>query len=324
MQTLEKAVAFNPAYREAWRSYLGQMNQAQIVERLTLLTAGMDRESQQLCERQIGLITCLLPHPLLGYVYVSESAKQMMLPEKTRLALTNAGFFSDTQARLDIIQRELDLPVEPLPELLMHSGLKYFPSKARDAIGGKVVIDGGAYIGDTAKLFVLNYNAELVVAIEPDETNFEQLSNLTHHWGLQERILPHRAMLGDREGDGAIWGEGVGASAIKKVTSEDVRKQTVRQTSIDSISEELGLGQIGLIKLDVEGSEMATMLGARRVIERDRPLLLISLYHTAKDFFEIKPMLEEWGLGYRFLVRKITDDFIKELVLIGLPRDELV
>ena len=35
-----------------------------------------------------------------------------------------------------------------------------------------------------------------------------------------------------------------------------------------------------------------------------KPILPISIYHTAHDFFEIKPLIESWGLGYRFSIHK--------------------
>jgi hypothetical protein len=37
-------------------------------------------------------------------------------------------------------------------------------------------------------------------------------------------------------------------------------------------------------------------LGAEKTIKKDKPILLISVYHTGKDFFEIKPLLESWNL----------------------------
>lgn len=44
--------------------------------------------------------------------------------------------------------------------------------------------------------------------------------------------------------------------------------------------------------------------GARRTIEKFRPVLLISMYHNPHDFFEIKPMIDSWNLGYKFSVYK--------------------
>jgi len=72
--------------------------------------------------------------------------------------------------------------------------------------------------------------------------------------------------------------------------------------SIDEFVEERALN-VGLIKLDVEGAEYEVVLGVKETIMKQKPILVISLYHTFKDFFEIKPLIESWGLGYKFEIR---------------------
>ena len=319
MKSLEQAVAFNASYRNAWRTYLDDLSRAEAAERFDRLTSGLDYESRELCRRQLDIVPRLFPHPLLNHTFLAESAKRDLLPERTADTLDQAGFFEGAQARLDRIQRELDLPEEPLPEMLLHSGLKYVAKQARALIGGKAVIDGGAYIGDTAKLFWMHYAPAVIYALEPEGKTFDTLSGLVEQWGLAGSIVPLRRILSDRRGEEVLWGAGVGASTIKKVGMDELERDSVQTISIDELVEELSIPAIGMIKLDVEGNELAAVRGSVKAIERDRPLLLISIYHTARDFFEIKPFLEELDLGYKFLVRKITDDLMKELVLIGLP-----
>lgn len=62
--------------------------------------------------------------------------------------------------------------------------------------------------------------------------------------------------------------------------------------------------KLGLLKLDVEGWESKVIAGARKTILRDKPLLVIAIYHSLTDFFEIKPYLESLNLGYRFMIRR--------------------
>ena len=73
-------------------------------------------------------------------------------------------------------------------------------------------------------------------------------------------------------------------------------------TTLDSFVEENGLN-VGLIKVDVEGAEQLLLQGALETIRRMKPALLFSIYHNADDFFCIKPILEELGLGYHFRIR---------------------
>jgi hypothetical protein len=54
------------------------------------------------------------------------------------------------------------------------------------------------------------------------------------------------------------------------------------------------------------------------VIIKYKPILLISIYHNKKDFFEIKPLIESWNLGYTFKIRKLLSDW-QEIMLIAEP-----
>ena len=42
-------------------------------------------------------------------------------------------------------------------------------------------------------------------------------------------------------------------------------------------------------------------------IKKFRPILLISIYHNMDDFLDIKPMIEDWNLGYKFKILKPVD-----------------
>jgi FkbM family methyltransferase len=64
--------------------------------------------------------------------------------------------------------------------------------------------------------------------------------------------------------------------------------------------------EVGLIKVDVEGGEPAFLEGAKKTICEQKPILLLSIYHNAHDFFELKPLLESWDLGYTFRIYKPT------------------
>ena len=73
---------------------------------------------------------------------------------------------------------------------------------------------------------------------------------------------------------------------------------------------------VGLIKVDIEGAEQSFLRGARRTIEKYKPVLLMSIYHNADDFFNIKPMIESWNLGYKFRIHKPIDYSVSREVLL--------
>lgn len=96
------------------------------------------------------------------------------------------------------------------------------------------------------------------------------------------------------------------------MTSNEVKLET-----IDDYVRENNL-EVALIKLDIEGNELAAVQGALETIKRYRPVLSIAIYHRPEDFFEIKPLIEDLQLGYQFMVRKIVyHDLVTEVMLLG-------
>ena len=95
------------------------------------------------------------------------------------------------------------------------------------------------------------------------------------------------------------------------------QKINVPVTSLDEYVKANDLN-VGLIKIDVEGAEQIVLNGALETIRKFKPLLLISIYHTGSDFFDIKPMIEELNLGYRFKIFKpVNEAIVMETVLIA-------
>ena len=106
------------------------------------------------------------------------------------------------------------------------------------------------------------------------------------------------------------------SSSIKPNEAVEVKgSEKVMMRTLDSYVEEHPM-DIGLIKVDIEGAEQQFMKGARKTIEKYRPVLLMSIYHNADDFFHIKPIIESWNLGYKFKIHKPVDFSISREVLL--------
>jgi FkbM family methyltransferase len=317
MMTLEKVIAFNPAYRAGWRDYLLARSSAELAHLLNRLTTGLDDESVQLCEAQIELMRRFAPHALLRRLYLDEQVKRDLLPKETRSQLRGFGQFDVDGKSLSEIKQKLCLPEQPLPELLAHSGLLYIRDIARDTLKDSVIIDAGAYIGDTAKLFATYYSPSKIYALEPAPANYGRMCALIDEWQLAGKIVPRQLATCDRAGPIELWGQGMGTSVIQKAELAETPGTRVEATSIDELMvAEQETRRVGCIKLDVEGAEFATIKGAVGTIKKHRPVLIVSLYHTPIDFFEIKPFIDSLDLGYNFMIRKISDDFVKELILL--------
>ena len=57
------------------------------------------------------------------------------------------------------------------------------------------------------------------------------------------------------------------------------------------------------IKIDIEGSEASMLVGATNIIKRDKPIILLSIYHRWDDLFKLQGFLMNLTLNYKFYIR---------------------
>lgn len=77
---------------------------------------------------------------------------------------------------------------------------------------------------------------------------------------------------------------------------------------------------INLVKLDVEGAEIETLMGMRKLIQSQRPSLLVSAYHAPDHLFKIAQLIASWQLGYDMHLR-VHEQNTFGVVLYALPAD---
>ncbi len=192
-----------------------------------------------------------------------------------------------------------------------HCGLRFVPKNIVRKYETRDLIDAGASNGDTPAIFSREYAFRTIHAFEPENHNYSllvrniskfQLNNVVPvHMGLGNR--KQRAKISNEEGQSHISNDG---------------KQSVQITTIDDYVRNNNIS-VGLIKMDIEGYEWYALQGALKTISDQRPILLISIYHTGRDFFEIKPMIEKLG-GYQFMVKKLNPyHYFFDTMLICLP-----
>ena len=217
------------------------------------------------------------------------------------------------QERIISLGKAYQCPYKLLPASSFHEhlatgfGFGQFPSEIQKQVIGKDIIDGGGCCGDSAMIFT-EYGPGKVYTFEANPDTVPGM----------ERILAENAeVLGDRkdqiqivpmalgESKGTLTlfsrGEFDGAATILPHDYE-TKAHEVAMISIDDFVAEHALN-VGLIKLDLEGADYDTLLGAKETILKQKPLLILSIYHTFRDFFEMKPLIESWEAGYTFEIR---------------------
>lgn len=192
-----------------------------------------------------------------------------------------------------------------------HCGLRFVPKNILKKYENRDLIDAGASNGDTAAIFSREYAFRTIHAFEPENHNFALLIKNINKFALHNVIAVHKG-LGDKKRRTRITSE-EGQSHI----SAD-GNQTVDMITIDEYVWKNRIS-VGLIKMDIEGFEYYALAGSLKTIKKYHPILLISIYHTGRDFFEIKPLLERLG-GYTFMVKKLNPyHYFFDTVLICLP-----
>ena len=65
----------------------------------------------------------------------------------------------------------------------------------------------------------------------------------------------------------------------------------------------VGNKKVTYIKMDVEGAELNSLIGAHKTIKREHPRLAISIYHSDDDMLNIIEYIKENYPLYIFLCR---------------------
>ncbi|MBQ8551521.1 MAG: FkbM family methyltransferase [Clostridia bacterium] len=156
--------------------------------------------------------------------------------------------------------------------------------------------DLGAYNGDSIRELAAYAPAlSHICAFEPDLRNFKKLCTFAETapykitacncaaWN-EEQMLSFTSG-GNR--NSTLMGD-VGVKTGAKIKS-------VAAARLDSVYG----GKCDYIKYDVEGAEYEALLGSREVIARERPELLVSMYHRSEDMYRLPMLVRE--LGYRKL-----------------------
>lgn len=171
-----------------------------------------------------------------------------------------------------------------------------------DAQRGDVVLDAGACWGDTALYFAEQVGDEgRVVAIEFVARNCEVLrKNLARNPWAARRVALIELPLWDRPGEVLRYRDCGASTKVGRFAGPE----GAVSTAIDEIVACEALERVDLIKMDVEGAELAALHGGLRTLRDHTPDLAISAYHDIDGLTTIPALLTE--LGYQLYLRHFT------------------
>lgn len=260
--------------------------------KLSILREGLDQESLKVIEQK-------LEHQLQLPSWGTKYQKNIRCLDRADLLYTEeqiseAKIFKET---LPNIKKQLNLKTY-IPEVVFYRhGLTLINQKVIKKIENSVIVDCGASYGDSAVMFGKFFNPSKIISFEL--TNNPKRAKKEYFKTIEKNHLPKSLY--------NFIPKGVG----------NINKDNI--TTLDKALE--NIPNISLIKMDIEGAAYEALLGSKKIIIRDRPIIVASVYHTPTEFFEIKPYMEKLGLNYSFMFKNLNfvTNFELETVLICIP-----
>lgn len=152
-------------------------------------------------------------------------------------------------------------------------------------------IDAGCYDGrDCLKFMHSKFGGNRnIYAFEPDNCNFKRCKKILYKYN---NIQVYDCGLSDEVNEALFLSNGGEKARVVENGNCYVK--------LDTIDHLMQGRRVGYIKMDIEGSEKAALVGAKIHIKEDRPNMMISIYHKMEDVIEIPKLLLSMNPNYRF------------------------
>ena len=317
-QSYLRKLYFHPGEREALaKLFSDAMKREDSAQRFSALISGLDNESRNTVSdiiHRMGMIAD--GNKSLQDVYTQR--------EQEEFVRMNDEFSSKIVKLNDNLYyyNGYYLPVNQFNSSVFFTRYGIDKLTTLDSVRNKHIIDAGGYVGDTALLFS-SYTDKNIHVFEASPSNMDIIRE-TIRLNHLDNIVPVSKALGEKSGTATFsLGERNSCNSLVERPGYNYPDHIeVPVVTLDDYVRENDL-EVGLIKVDIEGGEQLLLRGAVETIRTQHPILLISIYHSANDFFEIKPMIEKMCGKYTFRIVKPANPAIAlETILLAEVRDE--
>ena len=317
-QSYLRKLYFHPGEREALaKLFSDAMNREDSAQRFNALISGLDNESKNTVSdiiHRMGMIAD--GNKSLQDVYTQR--------EQEEFVRMNDEFSSKIVKLNDNLYyyNGYYLPVNQFDSSVFFARYGIDKLTTLDSVRNKHIIDAGGYVGDTALLFS-SYTDKNIHVFEASPSNMDIIRE-TIRLNHLDNIVPVSKALGEKSGTATFsLGERNSCNSLVERPGYNYPDHIeVPVVTLDDYVRENDL-EVGLIKVDIEGGEQLLLKGAVETISTQHPILLISIYHSANDFFEIKPMIEKMCDKYTFrIIKPANSAIVIETILLAEVRDE--
>lgn len=166
----------------------------------------------------------------------------------------------------------------------------------------EIFIDAGCKdLSTTVQLAGLCSELKKVYAFEPDPDNYKKCQD---RWKKECNRLPEIVLLPQ-----GAWSEKTRLK-FEALANSGSHIDANGSIVIDAVSiDEVVKTEdtITFIKMDIEGSELEALKGAKTVIQRDKPKCAISVYHKLEDMITIPLYIKELVPEYKLYIRHYSN-----------------
>ena len=231
--------------------------------------------------RIVSAYTRHFSFPYRGLKYFLRLAKWLNIADKTYKKKVPGNFYM------------LLNPTEHIQQQLFWYG--YYEKEVLNLIErvlkpGDVFLDIGANIGYFSLLAASRESKCKVIAFEPAGNIYEQLRaniSLNH----LTNITTLNAAAGEKSEEKELFlssADNLGMSSLKQPGNFSGKTEMVKVVAIDDWLKNSGLTKIDLVKIDVEGGELAVLKGMKETLSKLKPLLIIEINPETLAMFNLK------------------------------------
>jgi FkbM family methyltransferase len=182
-------------------------------------------------------------------------------------------------------------------QFFYHHGAIYLDQAVKDRLAGGVFYQCGAFCG--ASLIAMSlYKPAKMIGFEPSEGNVMFLQANLARAELEKscELDMYKLFMAERAGRVAMQDRDKDGKPCKA---------EVQATSLDIFEQKKAVeGRVAWIQADVAGMGRRVILGAEKMIKRDKPLVTVAIHHSPEEFFGIAPILKEWVPEYKLMIRR--------------------
>lgn len=185
-------------------------------------------------------------------------------------------------------------PTEHIQQQLFWYG--YYEKELRELLKkivkpGDVFLDLGANVGYFSLLVANNFPSVKVISFEPVKALFQFMKENISLNNLKN-ISAINTAVGEKNEEKELFvssPNNAGMSSFHQPENYSGKKERVKVVAIDDWFKTSGLPKIDLIKIDIEGSELAALKGMKEVLRDQKPVLIIEVNPQTLSLFSLKP-----------------------------------